>query len=431
MSNTLTLLKNTAKAIIAVSLSAVVLTGCKTTTTQRGPIAVGPGPGPTMNEPVKRVYSYNSDIYLDVAVPVFNPGFPLDSDTGQIDYDQVEELGIWPQLRRAEAKRFAIQSKRYIEDTQAFGQVFNVPNAKTSADIFVMGTILESNSRTIELNILVIDSSGEILGDTEIEHEVSKGFFRDKKNEGKNPYEPVFQEVADYVYDVVRKIPDQRKDVIKTTTAVRYAKYYAPEAFGNYIETNLKTRYGRKYFKHELTAVPAENDPVMEEIAVLRAKEMNFVDAMQEHFDAFEATTEEPYRDWQEETLPEVIRAEDAAVERNTKATLGVLAGIAAVILDKNSDSNAGKVGAVAGAIGSAWMLKDAFEANADMKESAEIINEQGSGLDFVLSPTVMKAEDDEVKLTGTAEDQYEQWKAILKKMYDKDRRVQETGQTE
>jgi len=414
-----TLAMTTQKLIIAACSALVILTGCgSTNTTRSAPLMVGPGAN-MQSGPSKKVYSYNSDIYLDVAIPVFNPGFPIDQNTGNVDYEELGEMDIWPQLRRAEAKRFAIQTKQAMEKTKAFGSISNVPDANTTADLFILGTVNHSDSEEVILGVTVMDSSGEIWGQQDFEHTVSQYFFRDAENKGENPYEPVFTQITDYVYDLLKGLSEDDKQTIKNTTMVRYAQYYSPEVFNQYIDSTIKKKGKLKYYKFDLVGMPADDDNMIKRIETLRAQDLLFVDKLQNQFEAFDAETEVAYRRWQEETLPQVAKAREAKAERNTKVALGVLAGVAAALLAKNSGSSMGQAASIVGGVAAAWSLKDAYQANESLKVHRAVIDEMGQGLDIDLSPTVMDFKDKSIELTGTASEQYQQWKAHLRDIYE------------
>jgi len=118
-------------------------------------------------------------IALDVAIPVFDPG--LTDSSGNIDFEEIEDEGIWPQLRRAEANRFAVKMRRALEATQAFGAVRVVTGYEATADIYVLGRIVESNAEDVEIDIRVLDITNRQLGSEDFEHRVSEGFFRDRR----------------------------------------------------------------------------------------------------------------------------------------------------------------------------------------------------------------------------------------------------------
>ena len=116
-----------------------------------------------------------ANIFLDVAIPAFSPGLPLDS-FGEIDGDELEEEGIWPQLRRTEAKLFASEMKSALDNKKVFGSVSVTHDASTPSDLFVLGEIVKSDSEIVEIDVTVVDSTGEILGNKSFKHTVSKGF---------------------------------------------------------------------------------------------------------------------------------------------------------------------------------------------------------------------------------------------------------------
>ncbi|MDT0595726.1 hypothetical protein [Glaciecola petra] len=411
--------------------STIILAGCNTTNrTNNQPLLVGPSPAVpnAANDQQGPTELVNAEIFLDVAIPAFDPGFPLDN-FGEIDGDELEEQGIWPQLRRTEAKIFAADMKAALDDKKVFGTVSVVPDASTPSDLFVLGEIGKSDSEEVEITITVADSTGEIWGKESFEHTVSQGFMRDQRNQGKNPYEPVFKRASDYVVSLLSKLSIDEKTYIKNMSLMRYARYYSPESYDDFINTDLKRKNGQRYYKFELTKLPDPNDPMLKRIEDLRAQELLFVDRLQDNYEVFQAETREAYGTWQEETLPEVIAARKAKTERNTKAVVGGIAAILAAILiaksaekdDRPSDQKALEIGAVAAGIGSIWAINESFKNNSRLKVHSAVIEEQGQALDLSVSPTVIDFENQTIELQGTAQEQYLQWKTHLRKMFNEE----------
>jgi hypothetical protein len=369
----------------------------------------------------------NADIFLDVAIPTFSPGLPIDRN-GNIDGDELVEEGIWPQLRRTEAKLFASEMKVALDDKKVFGSVSVVPNASTPSDLFILGEIKASDSEEVEIEITVVDSSGEILGTKAFEHTVSRGFLRDQLNTGKNPYQPVFTQASNYVVSLLAQMSTEEKQAIKNMSLMRYARYYSPENYSQYLESSVKRKNGQRYYKFELTGMPDASDPMLQRIEDLRAQELLFVDRLQDNFEVFQAETRTAYSTWQEETLPEVIAAREARSKRNTSVALGVGAAILTAILlkkgaEKGMTRNASEyeLGAIAAGIGSVWAINEAFKNNARMKVHSSVIDEQGQALDLSVSPTIIEFENQTVELQGTAQEQYLQWKTHLRRVFDEE----------
>lgn len=415
-------LKNQSKFFCMMSCTSVlVLTGCSSTNnaTQTGPLLVGPGVQTALGSN-KKTYTYHSDIFLDVVIPVFDPGLPKNA-RGEIDYDELNEQGIWPQLRRAEAKRFAIQTKKALEKTGSFGSISVVPSPNASGDVFVLGSVDYSDSEVVKITATILDSQGKMWGNKQFEHKVSQGFFRDAMNKEKNPYQPVFTRIADYVYQVLKGKSEAEKAQIKKTTLVRYAQSYSPETFNRYVETKLvKGRIGKpSYYQFDLVGLPDENDKMLKRIETLRTQDQLFVDRLQDQYDNFDAKTLDSYRSWQKETLPEVLAAHEAESSRIQNAILTGVFALGTVLLAKNSRSKEGNIATAAGAIGTAWSLKNTMDSSEELQVHKASLDEMGQNLDLNLGPSVMELNDKTVELTGTAAEQYEQWKAHLKQIYD------------
>ena len=78
----------------------------------------------------------NSDPF-DVSIGVFNPGIP----TNASDYG---EDGVWPELRRAEAVRFAVSLRDIMTESGFYGAVRVTPDLSSSSDLYVKAKILSS-----------------------------------------------------------------------------------------------------------------------------------------------------------------------------------------------------------------------------------------------------------------------------------------------
>jgi len=403
------------------SLCIVFIAGCNTTSVKPfngASLSVGPTASqPKTQGATEKVYESIGEIYLDVAIPVFDTGIPMLSD-GSMNYEDVEKQGVWPQLRRAEAKKFALYTKEALAETKAFGSVSVTPSANTTADIFVQGKILESDSETIVIKVTVSDSSAAILGSKKIKYRVSEGFFRDAQNKGENPYEPAFIKVANYVHRLMKKKEPQELQAIQNMTKVRYAQYYSPESYNQYL--GMKTVYfPKRYNKVVLLGMPSDEDRMMQRIEALHNQEKMFIDRLQDQYAAFDGATNEHYREWQKETLPEAKAAREARNARNTKAIIGGLLAVAAVAAGNQSNHVDTQIGQGVALLGAAALAKSAMNSNEEFKVHKESLDEMGENLDIAMSPSVMEFDEKEVELTGTAGEQYEQWKAHLKSIYE------------
>jgi outer membrane murein-binding lipoprotein Lpp len=385
--------------------SVISLSGCQSTA--KSQVAVGPSVGPGSGKALgdkTRSYPYQSSVYLNVAVPVFDPGIPA-------DYSEVEDQQIWPQLRRAEATRFAVLTKQSLQKTGVFGNVSVVPTPATSADLFVLGRIDESNSQDVKINIELVDISGRRWGEKAFEHRVSEGFFRDKQNNDNDSYSPIFSQIGDYVYQQLLKKAESDKQALQQITDLRFAQSLSPSYFSNHLSTDTKGFM-------TVNSLPGEGDPMMLRIEPLQIQEQLFIDRLQTQYDGFNRKTDESYHLWQKETLPAMVAASAADSASLFKGFLGGAAILVAAINADDDLSTTSKIATGAAAIGGIYLIKEAFGSSAEAKIHRASIDQLGETIDIQMDDQVLTLKDKTIELSGTAEQQYEQYKAHLKRIY-------------
>tara|TARA_B100000929_G_scaffold283477_2_gene264596 strand:- start:157 stop:1302 length:1146 start_codon:yes stop_codon:yes gene_type:complete len=371
---------------------------------------VGPGGGQQLGANSHR-YRYNSDIYMDVAIPVFDPGFPTESD-GSIDYDEIEEEGIWPQVRRLEANRFAIATKEALGETKSFGSINVTPDASALADVYILGKINYSDTETVEIGVRVMDAKNTVWGEEEFEYRVSEGWYRDAMSRGENPNAPVFEQIAKYVYDLLMKKSEAYKQEVQMVSDLRYAQMYSPEAFSQYLSQSRKGEV-------ELVSAPSESDPMLRRVRAIQAKDEQFIDSLQETYDSFWVTTETPYRKYQKETLPEAKKIRELKAERTTKQVTAGLFAVASVLLGSNSSSTAGQVAAAGAGIAAIGTLNEAIKTNKELHAQRDLFDEMGQNLDIQVADQIVEIDNQRIELQGSASEQYYQLRSHLKDIYE------------
>ena len=342
---------------------------------------------------------------LDVIVPVFDPGLPDDPD----DY---EKEGVWPELRRAEANGFAIDMKGALQETGVFGAVWVSPDRTATGDLYVLGTIRESNGEDVKIDVEVLDVAGKRWAAKSYSHRVKEYFYRDPRNAGRNPYAPVFEEAARDVADLVRKKKSRDLETLRATSELRFAAAFSEEALGDYL-----VRSGNRF---ELAGLPDEHDPMLARTRAIRVQDQLFMDRLQTHYEAFGSRMQSSYAVWQEQSLVEAKAAREASGKALGQTILGgILVGLGTVAAIVNDDNSIAKgLGSVAGIAGGSVLLAQGFQTRAEAKVHREALVELGSSLDLELAPRVVAFEGRTVELTGDAREQYVQWRDFLKRIY-------------
>lgn len=388
------------------------LAGCVTTGGQNNVIKAGPELSSTHEE--KAIETIPMATKLDVIIPVFDPGLSENAEN-------YEEEGIWPELRRAEANRFAYKLKQALDNTNAFAAVRVTPDKTASGDLYVLGKIEESNGEDVKFRLNVVDISGKEWLDDSFKYEVQESFYKNYRSSGTDPYAPVFKEAADKILKILKKRSLSELDDLKYIADLRFGASFNDAVFMEYMNTD------GNYIK--LVSKPSDNDPMLQRVISIRVREQLFVDNLQQNYASFSQNMDDSYLRWQEASFTEVQLRKEAERKSIMKAIGGVLLiglTIAAAVASGNNSSFGVPdptlaTAAIVGGMASAWMLSSSFQSKEEAKFHKDAIDELGESINMELAPRVVSFEDETVELTGNIQEQFTQWREFLKRIYEQE----------
>ncbi len=381
------------------------LSGCAThtrTTSTVGPQLSSSYSKTVNNQPVTPA------LLLEVIIPVFDPGLP------ESEEDAKE---VWPELRRAEANRFALKMKEALEATGKFGAVRVTPDGTATGDLYILGRIEASNGQEVAMEIEVVDISGKRWLEKSFEHEVSPEFHRDQRNKGMDPYDPLFEKAAVKIVEELNDHSLKELEDLQYIADLRFGTNFSEETFMQYMETKRNTFF--------LVSKPSDNDPMLARVKAIRVRDQLFIDSLQDNYASFSGQMNESYLMWQEQSLFET-QAARAAKRKSMGQALGgviliglaVLAGVSGSNSNSTGASAAGATGAILGGLAGASLLSKSFKTSEEAKVHRDALNELGQSIDMELSPRVIAFEKQSVELTGDAREQFAQWREFLQKIY-------------
>lgn len=364
-------------------------------------------------------YQYQDKVVIenaepfDVAIGVFDPGLVDDAST-------YGEGGVWPELRRAESMYMAVQLRDTLADSENYGAVRVTPDLSSSADIYVKAAIVDSNGEDVRLKVTVSDSTGKVwIRNKTYSHRVQDITFSNPRNKDENdqlkvdPYEPIYQKINQEIAKYMdRRINSKNADTIHTVTDLRFAQNFAPDAFSDI----LSERRG----KYSLKGKPDSADPMITRIKNIQFRDQMFIDNMQVSYDGFSSDMKSSYRIWQEQSFAESKAAREAQNAAFWQGVAGAVVLAASVAAASSADSyDSSYYGGYAGAAVAGALFAESFQSSDEAKVHRDALNEIAESIDGNLSPSVIEMEDTTVTLTGTAKEQSDQWRSILKKIYD------------
>ena len=352
---------------------------------------------PTTSAPVKAL--------LDVGIVAFDDGLDLTD----------EDDTVFPEVRLAESVYFATQLLRVLEKSGAWGPARVIPDRDAIMDLYIEGTILQSDGETLAMDIVARDSGGLTWFTKKYQTTVGKyAYDRRRKNAG-DPFQNVYISIANDLLQQYERYGVKRALELRRLSEMRFAQKFSPEAFNEYTQTD-------KEGKIKIVRLPAEADPLLERVRRIRDRDHLYIDRMQEFYDGFSRQMHVPYQDFRRASYDSVVKARQLEKQGNQRIIAGIGTIVAGIYGRLESDSSAGRLASTTTAGAGGLLVKSGLEKKQRAASYNESVAEMGSGLETALAPEIIELEDRTVTLSGNVQAKYQQWQALLLQIYAEER---------
>ena len=387
-------MKLTHRYIFALSCSVLFLSGCAThtvKTTSYTPI-------------IQDSQNVSEDFLLDVGIAIFDPGIDeLDDDQEQVTNHQV---------RLAESRYAPYLLAETLQRSANWGIVRLMPNSNSPMDVLIDGVILESNGEEMGMRIEVSDSTGRHWYTKEYEQAISQFSYDPSQRQQNDPFQILYNNVAnDLLAWRKRNLDESNITEIRTISEMLFAKRFSSEVFDSYLGQDRNGVY-------QITSLPADGDPLLQRVRDIRERDFMFIDTVQDYYATYVRQMRLPYDSWREQSYHETIELrelEASAKRRFIAGAAAVVGGLAAATQGSNYGT---QVGGAFGVGAGAYLIRSGFDKRAEARMHMEALEELGQSLESEVAPQVISLEDRTITLTGSVEEQYEQWREILADLY-------------
>tara|TARA_R110002049_G_scaffold9894_11_gene49407 strand:+ start:1301 stop:2422 length:1122 start_codon:yes stop_codon:yes gene_type:complete len=321
-------------------------------------------------------HSIDEARYVDVGIVVFDPGIPADASTHS-------KLGIFPEIRKAEAKYMPVILRRTLIDSGEWGVVRVLPEALDSSELLVTGTIEHSDGQRLDLRIVARDASGALWLDRLYTGTTTSAGYPVKIDS--DPYIDVYQRIASDLLEVRRQMSDKQLADLRQIALMRYAIALAPEVFASYLGSTPQGTY-------TLLRLPAEDDPMLARVVRIRNQEYLFIDTVDEQYAQLAEAMAPTYNLWRQ------YSAEQAEYRDEYEARV-------------SGRSSQGRRG-------SFIALEQTYNAYKWSKIHQQDLDELALGFNNEVAPTVMEVSGTVFKLSGGLDAQYTEWREILRRIF-------------
>jgi outer membrane lipoprotein SlyB len=297
-----------------------------------------------------------------------------------------------------------------LAEQGAWGAVRVVPDGQQFTDLLVNGRILHSDGEKLALAITVEDARGVIWIEKEYEAITSRYAYTPGSRLPGDPFLGLYREIANDMLRVFRALTPSQRITIRRIAELRFARSFSEDAFADYLqedEDGIVT----------LLRLPAEDDPMLERVRNIRQRNYVFVDTLQGHYSGFSDDMYTPYQEWRKLSYDEIVALRELKRQANAQMIAGGAALIAGIAARGSGDSTTRAAGMV-GVISGGYLLKGGLEKRAESNIHELAIEEIGQSLEAEITPRVIELEDRTVRLTGSVQDQYDQFREILADIY-------------
>ena len=337
---------------------------------------------------------------LDVGIPVLNDGLYLTDD----------EDTVFPEVRFAEAIYFSNQLAKVLEKSGAWGAIRVTPSDDVIMDLYITGTILQSDGETMDLEIQVKDSSGKQWFSKNYQQAVGKYAYDRRLKSLGDPFQNLFVRIANDLLSYREKLSSQRAIELRTISELRFAKTFSAQAFDSYIS---EKRDGTLV----IDKLPADNDSILVRVRKIRERDYLYIDTMQDYYDGFTQQMHLAYQDFRRASYDSVVKARQLDKQGNRRIVAGIGAILAGIYGRSEADTRIARDAGTATAAVGGFAIKSGLVKKQQASAYNESVAEMGSSLEAEIAPQVIELEDRTVTLTGTVQAQYQQWQELLQKI--------------
>ena len=355
-----------------------------------------------------------SEERLDVLVRTFDPGVP---EALANDEDALAKKRIFPEMRKAEASYFAVMLRNTLESSAQWGAVRVGPESVKFVDVAVDGRIIDSTGKHLELEITARDSAGRVWLDARhYEGDADVGSYKtDAALKARDPFQNVYSNIANDLVAARAKLDVAALREVRQIAGLKFAEDIAPESLSGYLREDSSARPALTH----VVRLPASNDPIAARVERIRESDTKVLDTLDGYYTGFSDQMQEPYGDFRRTSWDEIDKQERALASARTRTFLGAAAVAASILVPGNCSSNTTcnlqDAARYAGSIGGITSVLSGLKKYSDARTHAQAFGELARSFQSEVASQVVDVEGRSLRLTGTAEEQYREWRELLR----------------
>jgi hypothetical protein len=337
---------------------------------------------------------------LDVGVMLFDPGVP----EGQEQADGF----VFPDVRRAEARFMPYHLKRTLESTGLWGSVWVLPERSDAVDLLVWGRVDRSDGLEVEVRVGAWDATGKEWLNKKYKSRVPEKAYSKYRDMSEDPYQNLYNEIANDLLSRRRAMSEKELKTVRQVAELRFAANLVPAAFASHLEEDDG--------EYRLLRLPAIDDPMLQRMRAVREREYTFVDTLNEYYAGLYYEMSPPYENWRKMSREEMLNYQELKRSARMRQLLGLAAILGAVAYEASGGGNSAITNTAI--LGGIEGIRSGFGKSTEADMHGESLKELGNSFEAETEPLLIEVEGQTRRLTGTAEEKYQEWRRILREIF-------------
>jgi len=399
------------RGVLTTALAVLALTGCVVSETR---------PLPKL-EAVQAKQQIPEAELLDVGIQAFDTNIPAALAD---DEEALDKRRIYPDVRKAESRLLPARLKATLEASGQWGAVRVVPEGVKFVDVMVSGKILESTGGRLELEIDAVDATGRVwIRDKTYSGDPDLGSYKtDAAMRVRDPFQNVYVQIANDLLLAREQLDGAARREVREVAQLRFAQDLDPRSFAGYLQKDANgiTRLAR---------LPAKDDPAIVRISKIRERDAVVIDTLDGYNEQFAEGLFDSYAGYRRTSREAIEKEDKARAQATARTVLGAAAVLASILAPSqcgSGDYNCQRIEDAVrygGGAGGVAAVMSGIKKFGDAKNAAQEVKELARSFENEAGAQVVEVEGRSLKLTGTAEEQYREWRRLLAAIY-----AEETG---
>ncbi len=350
----------------------------------------------------------SESMLLDVGIMNFAPGVPKKND--------IDKTQIYPEVRNAEARYLPYHLKTTLQGTGFWGAVRVIPSEYAFTDVVINGAIENSDGEFVTVTMSATDALGNDWFEQSYSMQTGITSYAEYRDRTQDPYQKVFNDFANDLRAHAMTLTPKEISRIRQASELKFFADMAPTAYGDHFTQD-------KDGEVTIVRLPAENDPMVDRLRQIRERDRLVVDTLNEHYANFYYGIALPYEGWRKRTREQSIAYRQVRRTAAMRALIGAAVVAGAMQFEPSrssysryrSQSIAQSVAINKGMNTIMNALRQRSAANLHREE----IKELSESFVAEAAPMTLQVQGETMRLTGTAEAQYESWRKLLHEIYE------------